>query len=380
MKKIRFVNAKVVTRHEVLETELSIDAGQIVSIAGGPSLSDCEDVDLQGDYLLPGLIEMHTDNLEKNILPRPGVLWPSILASALAHDVQIAGSGITTVYDALAIGGLREGGLDKRILDESFDAICQGHQKKLFKADHFLHLRCEVADRRMESNLHQYGQHPLVKLISVMDHTPGQRQWTDIDKWRLYHRDKRWTDEQAERVRQDRLELQGKYAARNRAEAVRFAREKQIPLAAHDDTTTADAEMSAADGITISEFPTTLSAARRARQLGMAVIMGSPNVVRGNSHSGNVSARDLAQLSLLDGLSSDYVPASLLQAVFYLTQHLNIPLPQAVAMTSANIAEMVGLEDRGEIAVAKKADLVHVTLIDDLPVVKNVWRSGRLVV
>lgn len=380
MKKIRFTNAKVVTRDEVLETDVAIDAGQIVSISGSSLASECEEIDLQGDYLLPGLVEMHTDNLEKNILPRPGVLWPSILASALAHDVQIAGSGITTVFDALAIGGLREGGLDKKILDESFAAICQGQEKNLFKADHFLHLRCEVADRRMESNLHQYGQHPLVKLISVMDHTPGQRQWTDIDKWRLYHRDKRWTDEQAERVRQDRLELQGKYAARNRAEAVRFAREKQIPLAAHDDTTTADAEMSAADGITISEFPTTLSAARRARQLGMAVIMGSPNVVRGNSHSGNVSARDLAQLSLLDGLSSDYVPASLLQAVFYLTQHLNIPLPQAVAMTSANIAEMVGLEDRGEIAVAKKADLVHVTLIDDLPVVKNVWRSGRLVV
>ncbi|MBN2792942.1 MAG: alpha-D-ribose 1-methylphosphonate 5-triphosphate diphosphatase [Desulfuromonadales bacterium] len=376
---LRFVNAKVVTRHEVIETELTIDAGQIVSISESSSLSACEEIDLQGDYLLPGLIEMHTDNLEKNILPRPGVLWPSILASALAHDVQIAGSGITTVFDALAIGGLREGGLDKKILDESFASLCQGQEKKLFKADHFLHLRCEVADSRMESNLHQYGEHPLVKLISVMDHTPGQRQWTDIEKWRLYHRDKRWTDEQAERVRQERLELQDKYADRNRAEAISFARVKHIPLASHDDTTTDDAEMSAADGITISEFPTTLSAARAARKLGMAVIMGSPNVVRGNSHSGNVSARDLAQLDLLDGLSSDYVPFSLLQAVFYLTHHLDIPLPRAVAMTSVNIAEMVGLEDRGEIAVGKKADLVRLTLIDDLPVVKNVWRSGRMI-
>ncbi len=228
----------------------------------------------------------------------------------------------------------------------------------------------------MEAHLCRYGGHPLVKLISVMDHTPGQRQWTDLEKWRLYHRDKRWSDEQAGKIRAERLELQARYAERNRRTAIQFARDREIPLASHDDTTDLDAECSARDGITIAEFPTTLTAARAAKKHGMAVAMGSPNVVRGGSHSGNVSAQDLARLGLLDGLSSDYVPASLLHAAFYLTERLKLALPQTVALVSCNVAEMVGLDDRGEIAVDKRADLIRVGVEDGLPVVRNVWRKG----
>lgn len=376
MSTLHFTGARLVTRDQILDTDLFCNDGYIRGIAEERQ-TDCDQtIDLDGDYLIPGLIEIHTDNLEKNILPRPGVLWPSIIASAFAHDVQIAGSGITTVLDALAIGGLREGGLDKRILDESFKAICYGQEHNLFKADHAIHLRCEIADAHMADNLESYGDHSLIKLISVMDHTPGQRQWTDLAKWRLYHRDKRWSDAEAERVRSERLELQQKYARPNRCAAIRFARERQIPLASHDDTRETDAVEAAADGVSISEFPTTLSAAREARQFGLAVIMGAPNVVRGSSHSGNVSARDLASLDLLDGLSSDYVPMSLLHAAFYLSEQQDLPLPQTIAMVSANIAHLIGLDDRGEIAVDKKADLVRVMLVDGLPVVKNVWRSG----
>lgn len=379
MKNLHFVNARIVTRDRIIEGALTTAEGQIRSITEGSPETDYEEVDLQGDLLIPGLVEIHTDNLEKNIQPRPGVLWPSILAAAIAHDNQIIGSGITTVLDALAIGGLREGGLDTRILDESFAAICQGQEQKLFKADHALHLRCEVADPNIEKLLPRYGKHPLVKLISVMDHTPGQRQWTDLEKWRLYHRDKSWTDQQAEEVRQKRLELQDKYADKNRSLAIKFAREQQVQLASHDDTTISDTQGSTQAGITIAEFPTTLTAARAAKKYGMAVVMGAPNVVRGGSHSGNISALELAKLGLLDGLSSDYVPASLLHSAFYLTEKLNIPLPQTVAMVSANVANMVGLPDRGEIVVGKKADLIQVTLINGLPVIRNVWQGGQKV-
>ena len=379
MNKQHFVNARIVTADQVIDGDLAVEDGQIGSIAGGALSGHVDTFDLQGDFLLPGLVEIHTDNLEKNIQPRPGVLWPSVLASALAHDVQIAGSGITTVLDALAIGGLREGGLDARILDESFRAICQGQEQQLFKADHGIHLRCEVADAQMEQHLSTYGEHSLVQLISVMDHTPGQRQWTDLDKWRLYHRDKRWSDQQAEQVRQERLELQQKHADNNRRLAIQFAQQRHISLASHDDTTVADAEESAAAGIKIAEFPTSISAARTARQHGMAIVMGSPNVVRGGSHSGNISAYNLAQLDLLDGLSSDYVPASLLHAVFHLSARLDIPLPKTVAMVTTQVARMVGLEDRGEVSVGQRADLIQVKLVDGLPVVRHVWKRGELV-
>lgn len=379
MKYQQFINARIVTTDDVIDGDLTTEDGLIRVIASTSASRGAVVIDLQGDFLLPGLIEIHTDNLEKNIQPRPGVLWPSVLASALAHDVQIASSGITTVLDALAIGGLREGGLDARIFDESFTAICHGQGRQLFKADHCLHLRCEVGDARMAPILIKYGEHSLVKLISVMDHTPGQRQWTDLEKWRLYHRDKRWTDQQAEQVKQERLELQQKYADNNRQLAIQFARQRSIALASHDDTTVADAEESAAAGIKISEFPTSLSAAQTARQHGMSIVMGSPNVIRGGSHSGNISAYALAQLDLLDGLSSDYVPVSLLHAAFHLSAQLDIPLPKTVAMVSTQIAKMVGFDDRGEISEGKRADLIQVTLVNELPVVRHVWKQGELI-
>ncbi|SEA27777.1 alpha-D-ribose 1-methylphosphonate 5-triphosphate diphosphatase [Desulfuromusa kysingii] len=379
MPNLHFINAKIVTREQVIDSHLTTAGGRICTVAENSPQTDYAEIDLNHDFLLPGLVEIHTDNLEKNIQPRPGVLWPSILAAAMAHDHQIIGSGITTVLDALAIGGLRKGGLDTRIFDESFAAICQGQEQQLFKADHALHLRCEVADPNIEKLLPRYGKHPLVKLISVMDHTPGQRQWTDLGKWRLYHRDKRWTDQQAEEVRQERLELQDKYADINRSLAINFAQERQIPLASHDDTTISDTRASSQAGITIAEFPTSLAAARTAQKYDMSVVMGAPNVVRGGSHSGNVSALDLANLNLLDGLSSDYVPASLLHSAFYLAEKLNIPLPQTIAMVSANVAEMAELTDRGEIAVGKRADLIQVSLIDGLPVVRKVWCAGERV-
>ena len=131
-----------------------------------------------------------------------------------------------------------------------------------------------------------------------------------------------------------------------------------------------------ADGIRIAEFPTTHEAARAARQHGMSVIMGAPNVVCGGSHSGNVSALDLAAEDLLDGLSSDYAPKSLLHGAFILHDRIGLPLPKAVATVTAHIAAGVGLPDRGELAPGKRADLIRVRWIGDIPVVRSVWREG----
>lgn len=350
--------------------------GRIAEIDDHPSTSPGY-TDAEKDFLIPGLIEMHTDNLEKNIQPRPGVIWPSIMAAALAHDNQVAGSGITTVYDAMAVGGLRESSLRSQILEGSVNAICEGIRNRIFKADHFLHLRCEIGDPGMEEMLEKFGICPRTRLISVMDHTPGQRQWRDLAKWRLYHRGKQWTDEDARHILSELKEMQKLHGPKNRNCAVSFARERHIPLASHDDTTRKDAREAAAEGINIAEFPTTLEAAETAAELGMKTIMGAPNAVRGGSHSGNIPAEDLARRELLDGLSSDYVPNSLLHSAFHLSQTLDIPLTKTVAMVSSNIAEMVGLDDRGQIAEGKLADLVQVKIVGDLPVVRKVWKEGK---
>jgi alpha-D-ribose 1-methylphosphonate 5-triphosphate diphosphatase len=300
-------------------------------------------------------------------------------AAALAHDNQIAGSGITTVYDAIAVGGLRESSLRAQILKGSVEAICEGVEKKLFKADHFLHLRCEVGDSGMDERLETYGNCPKTKLVSVMDHTPGQRQWRDFSKWRQYHKGKQWSDNEAQKVIDELKKMQQLHGEKNRQKAISFAKERNITLASHDDTTVQDAKQAAEEGIGIAEFPTTLEAAQTAKSLGMKTIMGAPNAVRGGSHSGNVRASKLAEENLLDGLSSDYVPNSLLHSAFHLSQDQELPLNKTIGMVSANIAAMVGLTDRGELTAGKMADIVQVKMVDSLPIVRKVWKRGTQV-
>jgi alpha-D-ribose 1-methylphosphonate 5-triphosphate diphosphatase len=371
-----FTNTRIVSRDDIILGTVVVEDGLIKDMDTSVFLGNGA-VNLEGDLLLPGLVEMHTDNLEKNIQPRPGVIWPSILSAALAHDTQIAGAGITTVFDAIAVGGLRESSLRSRIFNQSVEALSRGREKDIFKADHFLHLRCEVADDQMEAMLLQHCSNHGVRLISIMDHTPGQRQWSDLDKWRLYHRDKQWTDKEVEATMANCREMQKRYGPANRKLAVAIAREKQIPLASHDDTTKEDIAAAAGEGIRIAEFPTTLAAAQEAEKREMATIMGAPNAVRGRSHSGNISASELAEKKLLNGLSSDYVPTSLLQAVFYLADKLQKPLHQTVAMATCNISEILGMKDRGELAPGKRADMLQVSMLDHLPVLKRVWKKGR---
>lgn len=370
-----YTNCNIITRDSIIHGTVSVEDGIIRSIDDSSSFTNSAD-DLNNDFLLPGLVEMHTDNLEKNIQPRPGVIWPSIFAASIAHDSQLAGSGITTVFDAIAVGGLRESSLRSRIFDDSIQALSKGKEKNIFKADHFLHLRCEISDEHMGDMLMRNCENPHIRLLSLMDHTPGQRQWSDLTKWRTFHRDKKWTDQEADQIVHDRRRKQQLFGEKHRRLAVEYAQSKNIPIASHDDTTTDDISLATRDGITIAEFPTTLEAAEAAKHHTMMTIMGAPNAVRGGSHSGNISALTLAKKNLLDGFSSDYVPSSLLQAPFHLSDVLNIPLPQCIAMVSANIAETVGLTDRGELLPGKRADMVQVHLVDGFPVIKKVWKKG----
>ncbi|OPL15552.1 MAG: hypothetical protein AVO39_07585 [delta proteobacterium MLS_D] len=371
-----YTNATIITRDETVHGTLVVE-GEVIKDVDSSIFRGCGAVDLEGEMLLPGLIEIHTDNLEKNIQPRPGVIWPSIMSAAMAHDAQVAGAGITTVFDALAVGGLRQSSLRSRIFKDSIEALSKGKEHGVFKADHFLHLRCEVADESMEEMLLPQSANPAIRLISIMDHTPGQRQWSNLEKWRLYHRDKGWTEKEALSMIRELQAMQKMCAGKHRRLAVALAHEKYIPLASHDDTTVEDVATAVAEGIAIAEFPTTLAAAEKAKEYQMATIIGAPNAVRGGSHSGNISALELVENDLLDGLSSDYVPSSLLHAAFYLAEQRQKPLPQTVGLVSCNIADIVGLADRGELAAGKRADMLQVRMFDGLPVLKKVWRQGR---
>jgi len=372
-----FSNAQIVLPDQVIRGCIVMRDGRIAEIdAGSSRVGD----DIEGDFLIPGLVELHTDHLENHYRPRPGVFWDP-LAALQAHDVQIAGSGITTVFDAVRIGS------DNDLPDmlsharHLVDAVKADGAGGWLRAEHFIHLRCELPSHDVVDHFDALANHPTTRLASVMDHTPGQRQFRSLDAYkRFYAKQMGRSPEELQSYLEARLAEHKRYSTPNRQAIVSRARAMGIALASHDDATLAHVEEAEADGVAIAEFPTTLEAASAAHEAGLAILMGAPNVVRGKSHSGNISATDLVEAGLLDILSSDYVPFALLQAVFLLPQRIEgLALPAALATVTANPARAAGLEDRGEIVTGKRADLVRVAAQAPLPVVRGVWREGRRV-
>jgi len=373
-------NARVVTRDEVFTGVVRVEDGVIRDIARGASAArEAEDWD--GDYLLPGLIELHTDNLEKHLVPRPGVEWNTDAAFVI-HDAQVAAAGITTVFDALAIGSRFNVGVRGRDLQtKCADSLLRLAAHRLLRAEHFLHLRCEIATADVIDIFDSLCAHPLLRLASVMDHTPGQRQWHDREQWRRYQeRNGKMSDERVATALAELEVEQERYADAHRHELVTRCKTLGIPVASHDDTLIEHVEQAKAEGIVLAEFPTTRIAAQAAREHGIATIMGAPNIVRGGSHSGNVSALELARADLLDILSSDYVPSSLLSAVFELVEKADWTLPRAMQTVSAEPARAACLTDRGAIEPGLRADFVRVTMLNKLPVPRATYRGGVRIV
>lgn len=371
-------NARIVLCDEVICGSIEIRDGRIRSIdPGGTAVPGV--LDLDGDYLVAGLIELHTDNFERHLMPRPKVRWPEMPA-LIAHDAEIAAAGITTVLDALGVGEADQNGVRNQHMQRIVDVLDAARTQGVLRADHFLHIRCELPAPNTRELFEPFVDRAEVALISLMDHTPGQRQWTDLTQAKTYWTGKKgWTEADFARHVAEAPERQARYALPNREHFVAYACARGIPLASHDDTTTGHVEQAKAEGMVISEFPTCEAAAQRANELGLAVIMGGPNVVRGGSHSGNVAAIDLARAGLLDIVSSDYVPNSLLNAAIQLTRDADQPLAQAIATVSANPARAMGMDDRGEIAIGRRADLVRMKLMGANPVVRAVWRAGERV-
>jgi alpha-D-ribose 1-methylphosphonate 5-triphosphate diphosphatase len=372
-----FTRARVVTERAVLpNATVRVVDGRIASVEPGetaaPGAIDCD-----GDLLLPGLVEVHTDNLERHVMPRPKVTFP-MRTAVQAHDAELASAGITTVLDAIGVGDPYGDGFRSRDQSALLEVLDRLDAAGLLRCRHLIHVRCELPASNAIELFEPFAGHARLRLISLMDHTPGQRQWTDIEHARTYYTGKKgWTDARFDEEVRIAPERQARWAQPNRRWFADWARAHCIALATHDDTTVEHVEQARALGATMSEFPTTLAAARHAHASGLSTIAGAPNVVRGGSHSGNVAAAELAREGVLDGLSSDYVPGSLLQAAWRLHADAGFSLPEAVRVVSRGPALAAGLDDRGAIAPGHLGDLLRVAVLDGHPVVRQAWVGGE---
>ncbi|WP_054179740.1 alpha-D-ribose 1-methylphosphonate 5-triphosphate diphosphatase [Trabulsiella odontotermitis] len=373
-------NVKLVLEDEVVHGSVDVRDGMIRAFAQTQSGLP-EAMDGEGGWLLPGLIELHTDNLDKFFTPRPKVDWPAHSAMS-SHDALMVSSGITTVLDAVAIGDVRDGGDRLENLEKMINAVEETQKRGLNRAEHRLHLRCELPHHTTLPLFEKLVDREPVTLVSLMDHSPGQRQFANIEKYREYYQGKyQLTNEQMAHYEEEQLQLAARWSQPNREAIAAHCRQRGISLASHDDATRDHVVESHQIGSVIAEFPTTFEAAEASRQHGMNVLMGAPNIVRGGSHSGNVAAHQLASLGLLDILSSDYYPASLLDAAFRVADdHDNaFTLPQAIRLVTKNPAQSLNLHDRGVIGEGKRADLVLAHRKSEHIHIDHVWRQGKRV-
>lgn len=379
MSEIILTNAQIVLPTEVIGGSIVIRDGKIVDISTGQSAA-AGAIDCEGDHLMPGLIELHTDNLERHIQPRPKVDWPHTSA-ILAHDGELASVGITTVFDALRVGSVvsdekaNYGKYARQVATELRDL----HQKHALRISHKIHLRAEISSETLSEELEEFTVEDRVGIVSIMDHSPGQRQFRDINKLREYMVGKHSMSEpEFQNHIAAQLARREQFGDAHEAAAVAAAKRFGAVLASHDDTTETHVVESADKGIRLAEFPTTLEAASACHTHHIAVMMGAPNLIRGYSHSGNVAASDLADVDQLDILSSDYIPFSLLSGAVKLGRHWG-DMAKGIRTVTQNPAQAASLMDRGEIAINKRADLLRVKFVEDTPKLSGVWVAGQRV-
>lgn len=378
MTEIILTNATLVLPDKVIRGTLCMKDGEISEISTGTSDATGA-MDCAGDLVMPGLIELHTDNLERHLQPRPKVDWPHT-AAIIAHDAELCSVGITTVFDALRVGSIVQTDAEYReyarhVATEILDL----RARDALRISHFLHLRAETCSETLIEELEKFGPEDRVGIVSLMDHTPGERQFRDLKKLKEYVCGKHGlADDQFQAHVDFQIGLKEKFGKAHEAAAVAASRHFGAALASHDDTTAEQVAVSANYGVSFAEFPTTTEAAKACRDKGIAVMMGAPNLIRGGSHSGNVAAHALAEEDLLDILSSDYVPSALLSAALLLGD-LWSDMARGIRTVTSAPAAATGLTDRGALEIGKRADVLRVKRIGGAGTVHGVWVKGQRV-
>ncbi len=370
-------NANLILPDQVLHGTLLIRNGRIAEISEQISHAPSA-IDLEGDDVIPGIVDVHTDNLERQVQPRIAARWPS-RSAMLAHDAQCAVAGVTTVFDALCLGDL---GFDTSRMQTFHDGmadITALAPSGLLKSEHFIHLRCELPAVGMIELVDPVADHPLVTMVSFMDHSPGVGQYANLDRYRAMRIRSGIAPDKVESRMQELLAQRARLRDPNRQWLLARVRGRHLALLSHDDQLESEIAENFADGIMISEFPVTHEAANAAKARGMQVVAGAPNIVRGGSHSGNVAAIDLVRAGTVDAFASDYVPAALAEAAYLAHAQAGIPLPAAVALITDTPAKMAHLPDRGRLEPTLRADLVRIRRHENTPIVRAVWREGERV-
>ena len=378
-KTTRLTNAKLILSDAVAEGSLAFSDGLISHI--NEDISFGEEIDLQGDYLVPGLVDIHTDHFEKHVYPRPHVKW-DFTRAAMAHDAQIIGAGVTTVFDSVCVGATKDNPNRREILKPMIEALEDAQDAGMLKSEHLIHLRCEITDEETANLTRENIERDIVRVISVMEHLPGIRQSRDIDHFieRNFLRSGRTREDILNMIENDVANMQN-IGEKIRPQIVELAHQHSLPLLSHDDTEPEHIDLALSENVSVSEFPCTIEAARLARENGMVIVAGAPNVLRGGSQSGNVAVKDLLAEGLVDILASDYVPRSMLDCAFHigLSDEFGVTLPEAIEMVTIAPAQAASLQDRGELAIGKRADLLQVSVHNGYPFLKSVWREGRRV-
>ena len=367
-------HARVVTADEVLhDTAVLIEDGVIRAIDPDNS-ADAELIDLQGKWLMPGMIDLHCDALEKEVEPRPNVHVPLDFACAQA-DKRNAAAGITTVYHALSFANDE---LGVRCTDMAAQVARAVHDWRPHGlVDNRVHCRYEITDETGLPVLKALLDEGAMHMVSMMDHTPGQGQFKDLAAYRDYlARNYRKTADEVDALVERKLDAASGAMTRIR-ELADAAHAAGISVASHDDDSPERIETMRGIGADISEFPITHDAARAAKAAGMSTIYGAPNVLRGKSQSGSMRAIDAIQAGVADCLCADYSPAALIVAVMSIPAQSDLDLPAAIRLVTSNPADAARLDDRGSIAIDKRADLIAVGEPGGLPQVTDVWVHGK---
>ncbi|MFT7371437.1 MAG: alpha-D-ribose 1-methylphosphonate 5-triphosphate diphosphatase [Oleiphilaceae bacterium] len=374
--KTYLTHARIVLADTIIEDGSLLIEDGIIKAINPESVHNAKTIDLEGKILMPGMIDLHCDALEKEVEPRPNVHFPLDFACAQA-DKRNASAGITTVYHALSFAHEELGVRNNNFAADIARAVHTWQPHALI--DNRVHCRYEITDETALTVLKQLLNEDSMHMISMMDHTPGQGQFKDMAAYRNYLtlNYKKTADEV--QVILERKEDAAAGAFARMEELAKAAHAAGISVASHDDDSAERIATMSGIGADISEFPITLEAAQAAKAAGMSTIFGAPNILRGKSQSGSMKAIEAIHEGVADCLCADYSPASLIVAIFRVPELSDLDLPAAIRLVTTNPAKAAGLSDRGEIAVGKRADLIAIGMPGDLPQVTTVWSSGKQV-
>ena len=356
----------------LIENERILDFGEVATCP----VPDARSIDAQAQMLMAGIIDLHCDSIERLVMPRPNIYFPLAIALEEA-DWRLAGSGITTEFHAVSLDDGEFGVRSYTFVRDLSNAIADDQSERLIR--HKIHARLELTSQRGSEAIVEMIANREVGLVSLMDHSPGQGQYRTEQSFRDYvsktaSKSHAEIDELIAFKRTQAANIPGRIE-----QVTRLAREAELGIATHDDDSAEKVAQWPTLGVTVSEFPTTMEAARQAHELGLAVCMGAPNVLRGMSSGGNLSATEAVEAGIADVLCSDYYPSAMLGAAYKLFKENVLPLPQAVNLITLNPAKAVNLgHDFGSLERGKIADMLLVDMSKhETPYVRRVFVGGR---